>query len=202
MTKIHDWASARLVLLTLILVIVAPGIAVLGLYFSGWRPMGATAHGRLLSPPVKITGLQVLRLDGRKDALERLVSLHGKWTLFYLLPARCGRSCVFGLYGLRLAHLGQQGHMQRVQRVVLATDDGQARELAARDPGMTILHTDAGQLALLEKLLAAGGVAHITEGALVLIDPLGHALLYYPPGSDPIGVKKDLAHLLKHSWIG
>lgn len=39
-------------------------------------------------------------------------------------------------------------------------------------------------------------------GTLLLIDPLGNIMMYYPPGFNPYHVKSDLVHLLNISQIG
>ena len=46
------------------------------------------------------------------------------------------------------------------------------------------------------------GTATPLESALLLMDPQGNLVLYYPPGFDPYGLVKDLKHLLKVSQIG
>ena len=42
----------------------------------------------------------------------------------------------------------------------------------------------------------------LAEGAVVLVDPAGNAMMRYRVDADPTDVRKDLAHLLRWSTLG
>jgi hypothetical protein len=55
--------------------------------------------------------------------------------------------------------------------------------------------------AMKEKLKRIIG-ANRQEGVLMVMDPLGNIMLFYPFGFDPYGVQKDLKKILRASQIG
>lgn len=41
------------------------------------------------------------------------------------------------------------------------------------------------------------------EGPRVyLADPMGNLIMRFDGAADPVGMRKDLTHLMKHSWVG
>lgn len=44
------------------------------------------------------------------------------------------------------------------------------------------------------------GLGRLPSGSVVLVDPNGLAMMRYPPGADPRGMRADLERLLKYSW--
>lgn len=175
-------------LAVMLLVVVLPSAIALALYFSGWRPAGSNIHGEFLRPPPSLAGLD---LAAGPDAGHAAV-----WRLLYLPAGECERSCVAALYGLRMAHLAQGKDRQRVSRVVLASTAELAAHLARQDQEIRVLAPDR-RAPLLGALQQDAG-----QAAIYLIDPMGNAILRYPEDADPNGIRKDLAHLLKHSWVG
>jgi hypothetical protein len=89
--------------------------------------------------------------------------------------------------------------LSRVRRVLLAAADGGALgELRDSDP--TLLMTELnGELR--RRLEQAVG-RPLDDGMLILMDPLGNVMLWYPAGFDPYAPLKDLQRLLRISQIG
>lgn len=191
-----SWRQSRWLLAALVLAVVLPGAVAMGLFLTGWRPASLTVHGEFMHPPVQLDTIQITRASGEPTALQ---ALQGKWTLLYLQPADCQRDCVASLYGMRMVEIGQGEHSLRVQRLVVSASAEQARLLAQRDAGLISASADAAQLAQLRQrlILPEGGAAPI-----YLMDPLGNVILRYGQDVDPTGIRKDLSHLIKHSWVG
>jgi cytochrome oxidase Cu insertion factor (SCO1/SenC/PrrC family) len=190
------WRSSRLILLALVLAVVLPGAIAMGLFLTGWRPASLTSHGEFMHPPAQIDTVRVSRSSG--ETID-LAALRGKWTLLYLMPADCPRACVASLYGMRMAHIGQATEMDRVQRLVVTVDAAQAQDLARRDAGLVAVSAASDQLALLRQRLT---MAPADAAPVFLIDPMGNVILRYRQDTDPAGLRKDLTHLIKHSWVG
>ena len=90
--------------------------------------------------------------------------------------------------------------MPRVQRVLLVSPKTRVTDEPA------ILKDDAlvtsGLMPEVFQALTSAIGRPITEGDLVLVDPLGNLVLWYDTGFDPYKMVKDLKHLLKASQIG
>ena len=182
-------------LVLMLLVVVLPGVIALTLYLSGWRPHQVGGHGEFLQPPAPLDGITLMTAEGAVMPLHRL---RGKWSLLYLPPAACDSACVATLYGMRMAHLAQGKEQARVRRLVVSLSADLGRALRGKDGDLLTLTGTAAQRAEL--------LAHLRDNAtqahIYLIDPLGNAILRYPQDVDPSGIRKDLTHLLKHSWVG
>ncbi len=170
-----------------------PVLVASAIYMSGWRPAGSASHGELFQPARPLAEFSLRAADGSRFGPEEL---RGKWTLLYVLPAACAEACVRALYVMRLAHLGQGKEQGRVRRVV-AGEAGQVQELARADPQLVAVSGEAEELERLRAQLADG-----REPRVYLADPMGNLVLRFDPAADPAGLRKDLGHLLKHSWVG
>jgi len=42
----------------------------------------------------------------------------------------------------------------------------------------------------------------LSKGSILIIDPLGHAIMHYKPNANPNGILKDMRRLLKYSHVG
>lgn len=186
-----DAKPRRWPLVLLVLVVALPLTAAVGFHLGGWRPAGTTSHGELIRPP-RALGEATARSVG--GAAVSAASLRGKWTLLYAVPAACAEDCVRSLYAMRMAHVAQTKEYARVRRVVLAGDAQAAGALAASDPDLLVVVASAAQRAAL---------LGEPEGPRVyLADPMGNLIMRFDGAADPVGMRKDLTHLMKHSWVG
>jgi hypothetical protein len=188
----QDRSSWRPVLLLLALAAM-PALVAAVMYFSGWRPAGTASHGELLRPARPVGEFALRRGDGTAFGPAEL---RGKWSLIYVLPAACAEPCVRALYVMRMAHLGQGKEQGRVRRVV-AGDAAQVAELRRADPDLVAVSGTAEEL---ERLRAQ--MPGAAEPWVYLADPMANLVLRFDPAADPAGMRKDLGHLLKHSWVG
>lgn len=84
-------------------------------------------------------------------------------------------------------------------------DDAKIKQLIGNEDRETALKSDLIKVKPSENLrsqLLKLRANQITDGMLLLIDPLGNIMMQYESGFDPYKVKNDLMHLLKASQIG
>ena len=159
--------------------------------FSGWHPAATQAHGELLQPPGDLRAVTPLQGDGH---VYRWNPMQRTWRIALAPPADCADACV------TLAHqistvwqlMGQDS--DRVQILWI----GQAPVGSAGFGALRVLQPSAPLLAGLPRARPAPG--EDPHGVPVfVIDPNGFVILRYAPGFDPVGLRADLAKLLKLS---
>jgi hypothetical protein len=165
------------------------------LYFdTDWRPGGTSNHGELIVPAVP---LPAARLPTPGGELTEPEFLRHHWSLVYLARQDCGEACREALYNGRQMRLALGRLMDRVQRVYLHVGE---------PPEPAFLATEHPDL-LVASLAGAEGAALLAaltgqpEGYW-LVDPLGNAMMRYPPDEPPRGMLEDLKRLLRLSRIG
>lgn len=159
------------------------------LRFSGWRPSGMKNHGELLDPPGDLRPLQPRLVDGGTYAWR---PIERTWRIAVAPPAECGDACA------KLAHqvdtvwqlFGKDADRVHVLWLCASMPCAYPAD-APRPATLRLVAPDAGVRARLPRVDAAGGAP------VYVIDPNGFAVLRYAPGSDPAGLRADLAKLLK-----
>ena len=164
------------------------------LRFSGWRPEGSNVHGELLQPPVDLREHAPRLLDGTPYAWNPPART---WRIAVAPPADCGADCeklatdldkVWRLMGRNADHVD----------ILWVCADAACAVPAPLDQDRTLrrLRPDPAWRNALPRVDDKG------EGAgrgvpVYLLDPNGFVILRYPPGTDPGGLRADLAKLLK-----
>lgn len=176
---------SRLILLLIVAMFFSSfGIAAL-LRFVGWTPASTRNYGELLHPPLDLTAAALVE---EADAPLVLVNPDRHWTALVRVPAECDLACwqsVANLPRVRAA-LGRHAPELRLRLLDRAIP-------AERREGVAPLQT----VAVRSGLPASMDPAAAQAPDLWLVDPHGYAVLYYAPGFDPSGLRKDLARLLK-----
>lgn len=179
---------SRLVLVLIGLCFLAPILIALAFQspFMHFRPAASKNFGELINPVqlVEATSFQTLleTPPGPREA---------NWSLLYLPPAACG-ACTAELD--LLAHI-RQAMGRELDRVQLEVISERRFELP-KEAGFTVrLAATDQQQALLTRL-------GLSDGGLVILDPLRNAMMRYPSQFDGSKVRKDLARLLKASQVG
>jgi hypothetical protein len=156
-------------------------------YFSEWRPAGQNAHGELISPARPLAGAPP-ELKG------------DEWALVTIADAACeSQACRDTLVFGRQTRLSLNQDMQRVRRVLLATDHCCTNDYLAREQeGLLVVDasTPAGR-ALVAQVPPAD-----REHSVYVVDPLGNLVMRYDSREEPKGLLTDLKKLLKLSHIG
>jgi len=151
-------------------------------YVSGWRPVGHTNHGTLITPPRPLAN----------------AVLRGKWSLVYIGPGNCDASCQRTLYYMRQTHLGLGRLYTRTQRVFLATAPCCNPGLAHQYPDLVTVNATSPALRALLQNFPAGRRA----SAIFVVDPRGNLMMQYDASAPPRGLLDDLNRLLGLSSIG
>jgi hypothetical protein len=176
---------SRLTLLLIVAMFFASFGIALVLRFTGWTPQHTRNSGTLLEPPVDLATADLLE---EADARLALANDARTWTALVRVPAACDDTC------------WQKVALLTRVRAALGRHAAELR-LRVLDASLPVAHRDA--LAPVQTLTVRGGLPNDMVGPatggpdLWLVDPHGYAVLYYPPGFDPGGLRKDLGRLLK-----
>ncbi len=156
-------------------------------------------HGALIDPPRPLPDWPLVN---PLDEAAAAGSLHGKWSLVYLLDGACREACRENLHRMRQLRLTTGKHIHRVQRVLVAANQDSGAGAPWGDfPGQLLLVAPE-QAALARLFRRDESDRPFERGRLYLVDPLGNLMMSYEAGADPGGIIKDLKHLLKYSSIG
>lgn len=142
-----------------------------------WDPQTTRNRGDLIKPVIALAD---------SEPLTRVFADGKRWSVLVRIPAVCDAPCARRIALLSRIREAQGKDMERVQMVAWPAA-GQAVE-----PLWTTWQPDA---ALASRLA-------LDEGAVMLVDPLGNAMMRYRSDDDPTDVRKDVAHLLRWSKIG
>lgn len=159
------------------------------LRFSGWHPPATKAHGELLQPPADLRRVTPVETNGSPYRWE---PAQRTWRIAVAPPAGCAQACV--RLGQQLLTVWQLMGPDAEHLQVLWI--GEPPPELPRGGALHILRADPALLAGLPRLRPAPGEAR--EGVPVyVVDPNGFVVLRYAPGFDPVGLRADLAKLLK-----
>lgn len=206
LTPLPSNTRGRRKLLLVLLVCASPLIAS---YFTYYviKPQSRTNYGSLIDPAAHpIPPLSSTTLDGRPVTLA---DFKGKWLMLKVGASTCDPSCIKQMYAIRQLRSMQGKEMDRIERVWLITDQEPLETVLIRElDGMQMLRANPAQVAA---WLPVAPDAPL-NGAIYLIDPLGHLMMRFPavpptmPETDKLAhyakIKKDIARLLKASAIG
>lgn len=192
----------RLILVLIALVFVIPLLVAVWMHRIALQEgvWGSSNHGTLIQPPLALKDFLLPTYEG---SVFTLGDLKGKWTLLYSAPSpiECDAQCKQMLYYMRQVRLALNKDMSRVQRVMLATPETVWLEDIAKEyEDMHIVFDIGGSTSLLQQLGAAS--ADPAQAGIYLIDPLGNAMMVFPPATDPRDMLKDIKKLLRISKIG
>lgn len=175
----------RLQLILIFAVFFVPIALAFALRLSGWQPAKLRNVGELLQPPQDLSAIALREADGSPFVWR---DPDYRWTLLLLGGTRCAEQCERQLTEaegirmlltqkatrVRIAYAGPApGDAVRTHLHEVRWLDGSAPALDARRP-----HTDDGV-------------------AVLLVDPIGLAIVYHAPGYEPEGVRKDLSRLIR-----
>ena len=187
--------QGRWKMLVVALVCAAPVVASYFTYYVV-RPEGRRNHGELIEPQRPIPSITGTTLEGKKVVLP---SLQGQWLLVSVAGGACDAPCERHLYLQRQLREGLGKDKGRLDWVWLVTDDVPVRpSLQSALQQATVLRVDAAQLA--QWLEPARGKA--LPDHLYMVDPLGHWMMRFPPGTDLAAaakVRKDIERLMRAS---
>lgn len=172
--------KSRLTLVALFGLFLLPVLAavVLQSEWVDWDPPAVKQSGTLISPVVPLPA----------SINEQLGAEPGQWSLVQVEGNRCAAEC-----------LERHELIVHLQALLSREQDKLNRVVATADPG------GLGELPVPPRLVTASAtierlnqLGDNTPG-LILVDPLGNAMMRYPADFDPVGLRSDMARLLKKS---
>jgi hypothetical protein len=187
--------TGRWKMLLVALVCAAPVVASYFMYYVV-RPEGRRSYGELIEPQRPIPSITGTTLDGRTVSLP---TLQGQWLLASVSGGACDALCERHLYLQHQLREGLGKDKDRVDWVWFVTDDAPVRE--SLQPALrtaTVLRVKADQLA--QWLAPEHG--HALPEHLYVVDPMGHWMMRFPPGTDTASagrIRRDLERLMRAS---
>jgi hypothetical protein len=158
------------------------------------------SNGDLITPPLTT---EYSEFTGYDDfSAQNLQELRGHWILITLVPQiPCAAACQDALYKSRQITLMMGKDIARIRRVAAMSQKTAEPALTGEwqaDARLLKVRTTATLQQKFEKIVAGP----LSEGVMLIMDPLGNLMMKYPPGFDPYKVKNDLSKLLRISQIG
>lgn len=166
--------------------------------FGGWRPDTRINHGTLIEParPLDLPALPRLAAE----PLFTMTDWRRHWTLVTVAVEGCAATCRENLHTTRQVRLALGKDATRVQRVLLLAGPVADPEFyAGQHPQLTVLPlAEDSRATILEQFAVPGA----SNDYLLLVDPLGNVMMWYPADVAPDALDADLKRLLKYSQIG
>lgn len=164
-----------------------------------WTGKG-TNKGDLINPPVTTEFAELEAYD--QFSRDNLQELKGHWVMVNIVPgSECNEACQDALHKTKQIRLMMNKDLTRIRRLVLLLTPVEPDVAQAWWADDTRLLRAAPTASLLGKIKQIRG-NNLSDGLLMIMDPLGNLMMQYEPGFDPYDVKKDLGKLLRISQIG
>jgi cytochrome oxidase Cu insertion factor (SCO1/SenC/PrrC family) len=200
-TERRKQIRARLIFLALCLLFALPYLASFYFYFDDQASakLKTANAGLLVSPMRDWSGQNFERLDG---TIVRASEFQGQWLILTLASSACERACNDNLYALKQVRKALGVDRQRVRRLLVLTDDRFLPELENRlqnFPAMEAVMVAEREFFELKNLLKID--SHRLENAFFVIDPMGNYMMFYPAGTHPKALLKDMQRLMKVSQL-
>lgn len=195
--------SGRLALVFVVICAILPIAASVYLYATDWRPTATVNHGELIRPARPLQEQVVQTLDGK--SVNVLAELQRDWSMIYFSAAPCDETCMSNLFRMRQTHIAQGKDSERVQTVVVMTDDADAAALKSQladYPQLQVWLADQAAITQFAHELGVEQTRLLQQHSIYLVDPMGNAFMRYAPDVNPAGLRKDLARLLNFSGAG
>lgn len=156
---------------------------------NNWFNRAATNKGELISPPL--------------DMRPLLSEQQAKWQILYVLPENCEQKCENAIYSVNQTWLALGKHMDRVEPVLLATQNSDSEKLSE-------LNTQSNLILLMSDQQSVNNVFKDSSAdGIFLVDTLGNIILRFPLYEEKQqavlhsrDILADMRKLLKLSRIG
>lgn len=153
----------------------------------GWYTPGVTNKGDFINPPIELSSLENEQLPKQ-------------WRLAVRIPNECDLVCINSLYVINQADLALGRDSSRVRPVAIQATS-QTHDLPQFSADSRLDYLVLPQL--------HQQLAHLPEGSMVIIDPLGFVIMQYHGSADrAVAIQSgrdmldDLKKLLKMSRVG
>ena len=160
-----------------------------------WLDGGKTKnYGELISPALA-SELSDYVINGSQVDMSEM---KGRWVLVHVdSDGQCSKLCEKSVHIVRQLNVLLSKDAKRLKRVYLDKSTGEGSLFLSNSPELYVFRWNDAHL---EKL--RGKVKGISDGDMLLMDPLGNIMMKYTQDADPYGIQKDLKLLFKASQIG
>jgi hypothetical protein len=194
-----QWRSRAVIVIIALLSIVPFALAwYVARHPEGWVS-GTSNYGALIVPPRPLDYAELFARPVSPAA--NLQEIKGRWVLLHVASGSCGAICAETLHKTHQVRLMTNKEIPRIKRLLLVPQGISAAEFETLLKGDDALLAAGASDTLIQTLTQAVGKP-LADGMVILMDPLGNAILWYDGGFDPYGLLKDLKHLLRASQIG
>ncbi len=159
-----------------------------------YHPAPTKNLGELISPVVPVPEPNSATADSGGLVTTQStpeINAEGQWTMLYLAPTSCG-NCVEQTSLLAHIRLAMGRELGRVKLELISPSSF----TLPPEANFTVRRSEPEKHAALLRSLG------LTDGGVVLLDPLRNAMMRYPANFDGSKIRKDLARLLKASQVG
>ena len=191
----------KIAIIALVVVFVLPVILAKVALENDWFNKAATNRGELLSPPI--------------DFSSDFADLPPLWRLVYVLPEKCDATCRNALYAMGQIHIALGKHMDRVEPLIITTNNSQLAALKVPDispeNGTEVVqgqHKALKTLQIPEKNVNEM-FKSVSPNGIFIVDTLNNGMLkhpLYPEKEQAVQASRDILldikKLLKLSRIG
>lgn len=191
----------KIAIIALVVVFVLPVILAKVALENDWFNKAATNRGELLSPPI--------------DFSSDFADLPPLWRLVYVLPENCDVTCKNALYAMGQIHIALGKHMDRVEPLIITTNNSQLAALKVPDispeNGTEVVqgqHKALKTLQIPEKNVNEM-FKSVSPNGIFIVDTLNNGMLkhpLYPEKEQAVQASRDILldikKLLKLSRIG
>ena len=153
-------------------------------------------YGELVSPAIP-SDLKDYIVNAEQLDMQHL---KGRWVLLHLdMDGRCDASCAKSTHLLRQLNVLLSKDSTRLKRVYMdmSANPAEVGSIQGSDKELNVYSWQAAELNKLQQL-----IPELTDGDMLLVDPLGNIMMKYRQNADPYGIQKDLKLLFKASQIG
>ncbi len=186
--------SNLLPMVAMTLIIGVPFVASVVFYFNPeWLPETMSNRGTLINPPVDTRTWIFNDIDGKPLDASAMAN---SWVLLLVADAVCSSRCEERVYELRQVRRATGVERARVERLMVFVETPTETTQSVLDE-----HYPRLPLTVLDRrhpLYSLPG-GDLVAGSVVIIDPMGQAMMRYGPAHSAKDILKDLKHLLKIS---
>ncbi|MGH8547016.1 MAG: hypothetical protein ACRERU_00110 [Methylococcales bacterium] len=200
MSESNGNGRSRWILCLLVVLCAGPFVIALVLYSNGSGLISSNHYGTLIRPAIPVSRSELVGFDS--FSTENLSEVPGRWILLHFVTHHgCGLVCRKSLEKTRQVRLMLGKDLMRVRRVVMVMAEISAADANpwwAEHPDLLRIFSTRE----LEGVAVSAMGSPIRDGSLMILDPIGKFMMWYPADFDPYGLKKDLQRLLLVSQIG
>jgi hypothetical protein len=192
--------NGRTELLLLIIIFAAPVLGAWLIFnYTNIGKGDSSSYGSLVEPPVAISEMALYSLTNGAIAGE----LHGKWSLIFILPAKCVQDCQQKINMLKLLKSSLVQNSDRLQLIVAHTAPADNFDGAGVPTDFNWGNVLVLSFKKFYGLASKGDDSFKSKiGEFLLVDPAGNIMMRYNAGSEGSGILQDIKRLLRYSRAG